>query len=43
MIVKTTQRLIEDKTLYEKMAQTVNPYGDGTSAKKIVSILINAW
>jgi UDP-N-acetylglucosamine 2-epimerase (non-hydrolysing) len=42
MILKTTQKLIEDKMLYEKMAQTVNPYGDGTSAKKIVSILINA-
>jgi UDP-N-acetylglucosamine 2-epimerase (non-hydrolysing) len=38
-IIEKTQLLIDDPSAYEKMAQAVNPYGDGTSAKQILSIL----
>lgn len=40
-IIKETQRLIDDPIAYTKMAQAVNPYGDGTSASQILSILLN--
>jgi UDP-N-acetylglucosamine 2-epimerase (non-hydrolysing) len=39
-IIAATQRLIDDRTAYETMAKAVNPYGDGTSARQIVSLLI---
>lgn len=32
--------LLENKEEYEKMSKAVNPYGDGTSCKKIADILI---
>lgn len=38
-IVKETERLLRDSTLYAEMAQTRNPYGDGHAAERIVSIL----
>lgn len=41
VIVKETQKLIDDLSAYERMAQAVNPYGDGTSAQQILSILLN--
>lgn len=40
-IIKETQKLIDDPAVYQKMAQAVNPYGDGTSAQQILSILLN--
>jgi UDP-N-acetylglucosamine 2-epimerase (non-hydrolysing) len=40
-IVQTAQRLIDDSAVYQQMAHAVNPYGDGTAAKKIISILLN--
>jgi UDP-N-acetylglucosamine 2-epimerase (non-hydrolysing) len=40
-IADTAQRLIDDPIFYEKMAKAVNPYGDGSSAQEIVSILLN--
>jgi len=39
LIVKCTQELLDDKDIYNKMAQTQNPYGDGHSSKKIIDIL----
>ncbi len=38
-IIKEATKLIEDKRYYEKMSKAVNPYGDGTTSKKIVKIL----
>lgn len=38
-IVKETAKLLTDKNEYEKMAKAINPYGDGTSSKKICKIL----
>lgn len=39
-IVKEAQKLLEDKTEYEKMAKAVNPYGDGKSSERIKNIII---
>jgi len=38
-VVQETQRLLDDKTLYEKMSKAANPYGDGKASKRIVEIL----
>lgn len=38
-IVTEVARLIEDETYYRNMANIKNPYGDGHSAEKIVTIL----
>lgn len=40
-IVTETQKLLDDEVLYKKMAEKVNPYGDGKSAKRIIDILKN--
>lgn len=40
-IREAAQKLLDDKTAYEAMAKAVNPYGDGTSAQQIVSLLLN--
>jgi UDP-N-acetylglucosamine 2-epimerase (non-hydrolysing) len=40
-ILLHAQRLLDDPDEYERMARAVNPYGDGTSAGKIVDILLN--
>jgi UDP-N-acetylglucosamine 2-epimerase (non-hydrolysing) len=39
-IVRETTSLLEDNTLYEKMARTHNPYGDGKAAEKIARELL---
>ena len=39
-IVKETRRLLRDSRAYEKMARAVNPYGDGTSCRKIRQALL---
>jgi UDP-N-acetylglucosamine 2-epimerase (non-hydrolysing) len=39
-IVAETIRLIEDPATYQKMAYSVNPYGDGHAAEQIVEALI---
>lgn len=39
IIVETVARLITDKTYYKKMAQAVNPYGDGHAAAYIMNVL----
>ena len=38
-IVREAQRLLDDKTLYEKMSRATNPYGNGKASKRIVEIL----
>ncbi len=40
-IVNRMEQLLDDKTLYNKMNKAINPYGDGTASKKIVSILMD--
>lgn len=40
-IVSIVSGLIQDKSKYDKMAQAVNPYGDGSTSKQIVDILLN--
>ena len=44
-IFREADLLISSKNEYNKMAQAVNPYGDGTTSKKIVEILKdkNLW
>jgi UDP-N-acetylglucosamine 2-epimerase (non-hydrolysing) len=39
-IVKETFRLLEDPSEYKRMAQAVNPYGDGLAAQRIVAALL---
>lgn len=39
-IIKLTEELLEDKEQYNKMANAVNPYGDGTAAQRIVEGLL---
>ncbi len=38
-IIKNTERLLTNSSLYKKMAKSKNPYGDGKAAKRIVEIL----
>lgn len=40
-IINTVSNLIDSKSLYEKMAQAQNPYGDGKACKRIVEIFKN--
>ena len=40
-ITSETSMLLEDKTHYEKMSQSVNPYGDGQASKRIAEVLAN--
>ncbi len=40
-IVDAVGELLSYESSYNKMAKAVNPYGDGTAAKQIVSILTN--
>lgn len=40
-IVEAASQLIADKATYAKMAQAVNPYGDGTASVKIMDIILN--
>ncbi|MCH5242933.1 MAG: UDP-N-acetylglucosamine 2-epimerase (non-hydrolyzing) [Muribaculaceae bacterium] len=39
-IVGEVSKLLEDKKYYEKMSKATNPYGDGFSSSRIISILI---
>ena len=41
-IIKQTEILLHDKEAYGKMANSVNPYGDGTASEKIIEILMRA-
>ena len=39
-IVSETSRLLDDAEAYERMAQAINPYGDGHASERIVDVLI---
>lgn len=39
-ITAEVQELIDNNETYTKMAESINPYGDGTAAKKIIEVLI---
>ena len=39
-IYQQTKQLLENETEYNKMAQAVNPYGDGTASRQIVDAII---
>lgn len=39
VIAENVAQLLEDRAAYEQMARAVNPYGDGRSAARIVSVL----
>jgi UDP-N-acetylglucosamine 2-epimerase (non-hydrolysing) len=38
-IFTETQRLLDDRSEYEKMAKATNPFGDGGAAERIVQVL----
>lgn len=38
-IFTETQRLLDDRSEYEKMAKATNPFGDGRAAERIVQVL----
>ncbi|WP_071025453.1 non-hydrolyzing UDP-N-acetylglucosamine 2-epimerase [Peptoniphilus raoultii] len=38
-VYKNVLELLNNKSLYDKMAKAINPYGDGQAAKRIVKIL----
>lgn len=40
VIVSETRRLLDDPIAYQRMAQAVNPYGDGQAAKRITQALL---
>ena len=42
-IVKETMRLLSDRSSYLEMSEIENPYGDGNSAKRIVSIIAEKY
>jgi UDP-N-acetylglucosamine 2-epimerase (non-hydrolysing) len=39
-IVSEAQRLLDDPATHAAMAQSINPYGDGLAAKRIVDVLL---
>ncbi len=38
-LINETQRLLDDKQLYQNMAQAVNPYGEGDTSDNIIRLL----
>jgi UDP-N-acetylglucosamine 2-epimerase (non-hydrolysing) len=42
-IVAETQRLLDDAAAHSEMARSVNPYGDGRAAERIVAVLRDRW
>jgi UDP-N-acetylglucosamine 2-epimerase (non-hydrolysing) len=40
-IVSETQRLLDDRNAYARMARAVNPFGDGHAAERIVQALLD--
>jgi UDP-N-acetylglucosamine 2-epimerase (non-hydrolysing) len=41
-IVREAKCLLEDQAAYESMAKAANPYGDGHTAERIVSALLQS-
>ena len=42
-IKKAMCQLITNKKLYQTMAESKNPYGDGKASKRIVQALLDRW
>ena len=42
-IIKATNELLSDSSSYQKMAKSVNPYGDGRAAQEIVKTLVEQY
>ena len=40
-IIQYVSQLLDDEAKYQKMARSLNPYGDGSSSKQIVKIINN--
>lgn len=40
VILRETQKLLEDSVAYSAMANAINPYGDGTTSRQIADILV---
>jgi len=40
-IIKNIEELLNDDQVYNKMANAVNPYGDGTTSKQIIDYVLN--
>lgn len=38
-VLKHARRLLDNRKVYEKMANAINPYGDGTSCRQIAELL----
>jgi UDP-N-acetylglucosamine 2-epimerase (non-hydrolysing) len=38
-IMREALELLTDKTVYDKMAKAINPYGDGNASKRIINII----
>ena len=41
VISREAQQLLDNKDTYDKMSKTINPYGDGKAAGRIVDVLTN--
>ncbi len=42
-IISLANQILEDKAVYQKMAQTANPYGDGFATRRIVEAILYAF
>ncbi len=42
-IIDLASKILDDKAVYEKMARTANPYGDGFATKRIVEAILFAF
>ncbi|WP_455646175.1 non-hydrolyzing UDP-N-acetylglucosamine 2-epimerase [Methanosphaera sp.] len=42
-IIENIKNILDNEDIYSKMSNAVNPYGDGTSAEKIYTILENQY
>ena len=42
-IVQITDEILTDKTVYDRMANAINPYGDGHASERIVAILKDSF
>ena len=42
-ILETANQILNNESLYNKMKNAVNPYGDGTTGKQILNIIENAY
>lgn len=40
-IAKATSQLLGDASAYQRMANTINPFGDGTASERIVQIVVH--